>query len=129
MGTDSFMEMLRCDLNQLALGNPVVVERVYGDLDGWHAWACETLAKHGNELEIQVVSRIIATLRMSGDVACLRKMFNEPIYTNGDFTGLGERLLQGYALVIQQQIQDLTHAHLCRDRRKQIRLVISQFGG
>lgn len=125
MGTDSFMELLKSDLNGLSTNNPLVTERIYGEIDEWYTWACHTLAKHGSELEVQVIPAILARTRISGDVECLRKLFNDPICTRGAFTPLGERLHEAYTNLTRQTIQAHTLRCLRQDRRKRMRVLVA----
>lgn len=126
MGTDSFMEMLRSDLNGLSVGNTIVIDRVYADLDGWCEWAMDTIAKHAPDVEAQVMSSTIARMRLNGDLVVWRKILQDPIYTNQGFTEVGNRLYDGYVKIVRDTLELYTARHLKAQRRQYMRAMLAQ---
>ena len=100
--------------------------RVYADIDSWYYWACDTIAKHAPETEAQVMSSIVAQVRMNGDLAVLRKLLQDHIYTANGFTSVGSRLHDGYIMVTRQTITARNKQYMTMQRRKQIRLALPQ---
>ena len=126
LGTDSLMEMLRSDINGLCLNNDSIVERVYADIDSWYYWACDTIAKHAPETEAQVMSSIVAQVRMNGDLVVLKKLLQDPIYTANGYIKVGSRIHDGYILLTRELIAARNAKYMALQRRKQMRLIIAQ---
>ena len=126
LGTDSLMEILRSDINGLCLSNEIITERVYADIDGWYYWACDTIARHAPETEAQVMSSINAQVRMNGDLAVLRKLLQDPIYTANGFTPVGSKLHDGYIKVTRELIAARNKQYMVLQRRKSMRLMLVQ---
>ncbi len=107
MGTDSFMELLRSDLNGLSLGAPQIYQQIWGEPGGfnsWYKWACKTLALHSSQIEIEVATLVICKAIIEQDRRNLGKQFEDLVYIKGQFTRTGEKLLKAYRNVMIAQI-------------------------